>query len=116
MKGFILDMKRFTTVLVTGLVLLCACQGKPGRGTSGARSGLRFSVDTPQIRRMDSLTAAQHRSDSELINKAESAPGINAGSGNFDISTPVGWRRSDTVMGKIRALLMTTSSPNPRFR
>jgi hypothetical protein len=103
-------------VFVSGLVLLCACQGKPGRGTSGAKSGPQFSVDTAQLRRMDSLTAAQRRSDSELINKAESAPGINAGSGNFDINTPAGWQRSDTVMGKIRALLMTTSSPNPRFR
>jgi hypothetical protein len=65
---------------------------------------------------MDSATASQRRADSELLNRADSAPGINAGIGNFDIRTPAGWQRTDTVLGKIRALLLTTPSPNARFR
>jgi hypothetical protein len=110
------DMKRFTTALLSGLVLLYACKGKSGHGPSGQDSSLHFSVDTAQIRQVDSAAARQRRSDSELLSKADSAPGINAGIGNFNISTPAGWRRTDTVLGKIRALLLTTASPNARFR
>jgi hypothetical protein len=109
-------MKRFTTIFFSSLFLLYACKGKSGHGSSRRDSGLPFSVDTAQIRQMDSVTARQRQADSELLNKADSTPGINAGIGNFDITTPAGWRRTDTVLGRIRALLLTTPSPNARFR
>lgn len=65
---------------------------------------------------MDSVAAIQRRSDSELLRKADSTPGINEGAGHFDIRTPSGWRRTDTLMGTIRAVLLSTPSPSISFR
>ena len=117
------DMKRFTTawmtgilLLVTELLLLSACKGKSGHGAHGHDNDLQFSVDTSQIRHMDSLNAMERRSDSELLKKVDSTPGLNEGAGNFDIRTPAGWQRTDTVMGSIRAVLLSTASPSIRFR
>jgi hypothetical protein len=65
---------------------------------------------------MDSAMASERRSDSELLRKADSTPGINEGAGNFDIRTPTGWQRTDTLMGNIKAVLLSTPSPSIRFR
>jgi len=65
---------------------------------------------------MDSASASQRRADSELLRKADSTPGINAGAGNFDIKTPAGWQRTDTLMGNIKAIMLSTPSPSIRFR
>jgi hypothetical protein len=116
-------MKRITTawmtclkLSVTGVLLLSACKGKSGHGGHGQASDIQFSVDTSQIRHMDSVAALQRRSDSELLRKADSTPGINEGAGNFDIRTPSGWQRTDTLMGTIKAVLLSTPSPSIRFR
>ncbi len=106
-------MKRFL-ILITALSLLCACNGKSGHKTGAG--DIQFKVDTSQIRHMDSVAALQRRSDSELLKKAGSTPGINEGAGKFDIRTPAGWRRTDTLMGTIKAVLLSTPSPSIRFR
>ena len=107
-------MKRFSTILITALFLLYACKGKSGHKTDA--SDIQFKVDTSQIRHMDSLNAMERRSDSELLRKADSTPGINMGAGNFDIRTPAGWQRTDTLMGNIKAVMLSTPSPSIRFR
>ena len=107
-------MKRFSTILITVLFLLYACKGKSGHKTDA--SDIQFKVDTSQIRSMDSVMASERRRDSELLRKADSTPGINEGAANFDIRTPVGWQRTDTLMGKIKAVLLSTPSPSIRFR
>jgi hypothetical protein len=106
-------MKRFSTILIT-LFLLYACKGKSGHKADA--SDIQFKVDTSQIRSMDSAMASERRSDSELLRKADSTPGINEGAGNFDIRTPTGWQRTDTLMGNIKAVLLSTPSPSIRFR
>ena len=106
-------MKRFS-IPITALFLLCACKGKSGHKTDA--SDIQFKVDTSQIRHMDSLNAMERRSDSELLRKADSTPGINMGAGNFDIRTPAGWQRTDTLMGNIKAVMLSTPSPSIRFR
>ncbi len=106
-------MNRISTTLISALLLLYACKGKSGHG--GA-SDIQFKVDTSQIRGMDSMMVSQRRSDSELLRKADSTPGNNAGAGNFDIKTPAGWHRTDTLMGTIRAVMLSTPSPSIRFR
>lgn len=101
--------------ILIGFALGCwlpSCHQKPG-GTNHEPS---FSVDTAQIKRMDSITAAQRRSDSNLLRQANNSPGINAGAGKFTIRTPPGWRRIDTLLGNIRAVILDTASPRPGFR
>jgi hypothetical protein len=100
--------------MITALFLFCACKGKSGHKTDA--SDIQFKVDTSQIRHMDSLNAMERRSDSELLRKADSTPGINMGAGNFDIRTPAGWQRTDTLMGNIKAVMLSTPSPSIRFR
>lgn len=95
-------------------LLFAACKRKSGH--KGDAGDIQFKVDTSQIRDMDSVAAIQRRSDSELLRKADSTPGINAGAGNFDIRTPAGWQRTDTVMGNIKAIMLSTPSPSIRFR
>jgi hypothetical protein len=107
-------MKRFSTILIMALVLLYACKGKSGHKADA--SDIQFKVDTSQIRSMDSVSASQRQADSELLRKADSTPGINAGEGNFDIKTPAGWHRTDTLMGNIKAIMLSTPSPSIRFR
>ncbi len=109
-------MKRIITVLTLGLWILCACKGRSDHAKNGQDSGLQFSVDTAQLQRMDSLKAAQRRSDSILLQRANSAPGINAGAGHFYISVPQGWRRVDTLIGNIRAVILDTASSFTGFR
>jgi hypothetical protein len=107
-------MKRFSTILITTLSLLYACKGKSGHKTDA--SDIQFKVDTSQIRSMDSAMASQRRTDSELLRKADSTPGNNAGAGNFDIKTPTGWQRKDTLIGTIKTIMMSTPSPSIKFR
>jgi hypothetical protein len=107
-------MKRFMTALVTCFLLLAACKGKSGHKTDA--SDIQFKVDTSQIRHMDSVMANERQTDSELLRKADSTPGNNAGAGNFDIKTPAGWQRTDTLIGTIKTIMLWTSSPSIRFR
>lgn len=107
-------MKRFSTILITAIFLLYACKNKSGHKTDA--SDIQFKVDTSQIRSMDSANAAQRRTDSELLRKADSTPGNNVGAGNFDIRTPTGWQRTDTLMGTIKTIMLWTPSPSIRFR
>ena len=65
---------------------------------------------------MDSVTAAQRVADSVLMQRASSAPGINAGAGHFEISVPPGWRRVDTLLGNISAVILDTASAFAGFR
>ncbi len=57
--------------------VLAGCKGKKHG------SGLSFSVDTVQIKAMDSMAAAQRRKDSELLKKANGRPGYNAAPGPY---------------------------------
>jgi hypothetical protein len=109
-------MKRIITAMTVGLWMFCACKGRTGQAKNGQDSGLQFSVDTAQLKRMDSMKAAQRLADSVLLQKANSTPGINAGAGHFAISLPAGWRRIDTVMGNIRAVILDTPSTFSGFR
>lgn len=92
------------------LLLVWGCKGREHG------SDVQFKIDTAQIHQMDSMAALQRKMDSDLLHKADSAPGINAGSGKFDIRTPSGWQRTDTVMGNIKAVLLSTPSASSRFR
>jgi hypothetical protein len=109
-------MKRIMTALTFGFWMFYSCHGRSGHGGNGSDSGIRFSVDTAQIRHLDSVAAAQRRSDSILLQKANSTPGINAGAGNFRIAVPGGWRRVDSLLGNIRALILDTASTISGFR
>lgn len=88
--------------------MLCACKGNSDHSN--------FSVDTAQLKHMDSVRAAQRVTDSVLLQKANSAPGVNAGAGHFEISVPPGWRRIDTLLGNIRAVILDTPSSYAGFR
>jgi hypothetical protein len=109
-------MKRIMTALTVGLWILSACKGRSNNGKNGQDNGLQFSVDTAQLKRMDSLKAAQRQSDSILLQRANSTPGINAGAGRFKIDVPQGWRRADTLIGNIRAVILDTASSIAGFR
>lgn len=55
------------------------------------------------------VTACQNRQQAaeEVLKKvAAKAPGLNAGSSNFDIATPAGWTRSDTTLNGVRVTLL----------
>lgn len=51
----------------------------------------------------------------DTLKKIGAAPGLNAGSGNFDITAPTGWSRLDTSLNGVRATLLlapvATSGP-----
>lgn len=102
-------MKRITMPWVLALWLFAACKGK-------GPADPQFRVDTAQLKRNDSLAEAQRRSDSILLRSADSTPGINAGMNRFVVSTPAGWRRTDTLLGNIRALMIDTASTTHDFR
>ncbi|HTR31830.1 MAG TPA: hypothetical protein VMH27_21305 [Puia sp.] len=104
-------MKRILIVCALGS-WLPSCHEKPG----GANLEPSFSVDTVQIKRMDSITAARRRIDSNLLRLANNSPGINAGAGKFTIGIPPGWRHTDTVLGNIRAVMFDTASGRNGFR
>jgi hypothetical protein len=109
-------MKRIMTVMTLGLWVLSACKGRSDHATNGRDTGIPFSVDTAQIKSEDSFAAAQRHSDSILLERANSTPGINAGAGHFLISIPRGWRRVDTLLGQIRAVILDTASSISGFR
>jgi hypothetical protein len=96
--------------LTLGLLMLSACHS--GHGADGTP----FTVDTAQLKHHDSLMAAQRHTDSILLRKADSLPGINAGMNRFTVRTPTGWRRLDTLIGKIRAVMLDTASSIRDFR
>jgi hypothetical protein len=102
-------MKRITLAWVLGLSMFTACKGK-GSGDP------QFTVDTVQLKHNDSLAEAQRRSDSILLHTAAGTPGINAGMNKFAVGTPAGWRRTDTLLGNIRALMLDTASTIHDFR
>jgi hypothetical protein len=109
-------MKLITATWIFGLWMLCACKGRSDHAKNGQDNGIPFSVDTAQLKRMDSVKAAQRQSDSILLERANSTPGINAGAGHFYISVPRGWRRVDTLLGQIRAVILDTASSLSGFR
>lgn len=73
-------------------------------------------VDTTELKHMDSMKSAQRLADSVLIQRANSMPGINAGEGRWEIAIPRGWRRVDTLLGNIRAVILDTPSTFAGFR
>jgi hypothetical protein len=94
--------------MTVGLCIFSACKGKSDHS--------EFAVDTAQLKHMDSARAAQRLADSVLMQRANSAPGINAGAGRFEVSVPRGWRRVDTLLGNIRAVILDTASRFADFR
>lgn len=101
-------MKRILTASCFGISVFCGCHGSSG--------GVQFSIDTAQLRQGDSLAAVRRHSDSVLLRRADSIPGVNAGMDNFEIRSPHGWRRVDTLLGKIRAVMLDTASVVLKFR
>jgi hypothetical protein len=95
--------------------MICSCHGRAG-SKDDKGGGLSFSVDTAALKHLDSTTAAEHRTDSILLRNANSTPGINAGAGNFVVNIPRGWRRTDTLLGNIRAVILDTASTISGFR
>ncbi|HUB59834.1 MAG TPA: hypothetical protein VL978_03970 [Puia sp.] len=107
-------MYRMMTAIALGFLLLSACKGQPGDEKKDG--GLQFAVDTEQLKHMDSMKAAQRLADSVLVQRANNMPGINAGAGRFVIGVPSGWRRVDTLLGNIRAVILDTPSTFAGFR
>lgn len=60
----------------------------------------------------------QVATEKEVENLVKKSKGLNAGSGNFDVTTPDGWERVDTTeMGmKICYLLSPQTDANDQFR
>ncbi|HET6255746.1 MAG TPA: hypothetical protein VFE32_16845 [Puia sp.] len=108
-------MQQSIIAVTLALLLLSACKGRSGHEGS-KDSGLQFSVDTAELKHMDSMRVAERRTDSILQQRADSAPGINAGAGRFIINVPRGWRRVDTLLGVTRAVVIDTASVNSGFR
>ncbi|HLI93912.1 MAG TPA: hypothetical protein VKU83_09890, partial [Puia sp.] len=103
-------MRRCIPVLALGFFLLSGCKAKK------PSSNLSFTVDTAELKAMDSMTAAERRNDSALLKSATQTPGYNAGLDSITFPTPAGWRRYDTALGSIRVLMLDTASSSPRFR
>lgn len=105
------------SLLLLSLAMLStfsACNGSASR--KGKDTAPQFAVDTTQMKRYDSTMVSIRRRDSILLQQAGNTPGINAGNGKFTIKTPPGWKRVDTLLGTIRAVIMDTSSIHPTFR
>src|ERR1700742_2811289 len=109
-------MIRISATWITAACMIYSCHGRSGGTDNNKDSGGQFSVDTAALRHLDSTTAAMRRSDSLLLQQANSTPGINAGAGNFRIDVPRGWRRADTLLGNIRAVILDTASTISGFR
>jgi len=109
-------MKRILGALCIVLWIFSGCNGSSDHGKANKDSGLQFSVDTGQLKHLDSVRVEQRRSDSMLLQNANHTPGINAGAGHFSIGVPRGWRRVDTLLGNIRALVLDTASAISGFR
>lgn len=107
-------MKRILAASCTALSILCACNGSSGR--NGKDTGLSFAVDTAQLKHFDSLAAERRQTDSALLQQAGRTPGINAGAGKFSVGAPRGWRRTDSLVGNIRAVILDTASSRSGFR
>jgi hypothetical protein len=101
-------MKRIITALIVGGWMLSACKGKSDH--------VDFSVDTAQLKHMDSVRAVQRLADSVLMQRANTTPGINAGAGRYELDVPPGWRRVDTLLGNIKAVILDTASTFAGFR
>jgi hypothetical protein len=107
-------MNRILAMVIFGCCILSSCHDRSGSGKKD--NGLPFSVDTGQLKHLDSVAAAERRFDSVLMKQANGSPGINAGAGKFAIRVPPGWRRVDTSLGNIHAIVLDTASANARFR
>lgn len=55
-------------------------------------------------------------STKELMEKASTNPGANAGSSKFDISAPAGWEKKDTLMNGIQITYMLSPTTEGNFR
>jgi hypothetical protein len=106
-------MIRILTIVIFGCCFFCSCHN---RSVGGKKDNVQFSVDTGQLKHLDSVAAAERRFDSVLMEQANSSPGINAGAGKFAVRVPPGWRRVDTLLGNIHAVVLDTASANARFR
>lgn len=95
---------KLVVVLVAAIILFFIFRNKPGTADPAATPG-----------HPDSATA-KPSTDEALLKAAGRSPGINAGAGKFDITTPAGWERKDTVFGGISALMLSTPSSDPGFR
>jgi hypothetical protein len=93
------------------LILGASCKQRADRNHA-SDSALIAAMDTTRLNRQH---AGRLSRDEALLKKAASRPGINAGSGNFDIQTPVGWDRTDTSMDGVKATILLTASSDPRF-
>lgn len=52
----------------------------------------------------------------EVLKQAGSTPGVNAGTGNFDIEAPGGWTKFDTSFSNLKATLLMAPDTSRTFR
>ncbi|MBS1664315.1 MAG: DcrB-related protein [Bacteroidetes bacterium] len=52
----------------------------------------------------------------EVLKQAGSTPGVNAGTGNFDIEAPAGWSKIDTSFSNLKATLLMAPDTSRTFR
>jgi hypothetical protein len=60
--------------------------------------------------------ASKKQSNEEVIKKAAEMPGVNAGTGNFQIMAPAGWTRIDTSLSGLQATLLMSPDMAGGFR
>lgn len=60
--------------------------------------------------------SSKKQTNDEVIKSAAKMPGVNAGSGNFEIEAPSGWTRMDTSMSGLQATLLLSPDMSGGFR
>ena len=106
---------KLIVVLAAAILLFFIFRQKPGTNDPAATSGTASAPNTP-AGTTPASPAAKPSTDEALLKAASHSPGINAGTGKFDINTPAGWQRKDTIFGGISAVMLSTPSSDPTFR
>ena len=81
-------MNKYVAGCLAGLLLVAACKNEPRK---------KPSVE-------------------EVLKAAGNNPGMNAGSGNFEIDAPEGWNKTDTSVSNLKATLLMAPDTSRTFR
>ncbi len=110
---------KLIVVLAAAIILFFIFRQKPGTTDPAATSGTASAATTAAGATQSghpNTAAGKPSADEALLKEASRSPGINAGAGKFDISTPAGWQRKDTIFGGISATMLSTPSSDTGFR
>jgi hypothetical protein len=80
-------MKKSLALLLSALILFAACKNQTDK---------KLSPD-------------------EILKKVSSSPGMNAGTGGFDINVPSGWLKKDTSLNGIKVTLLSSPAVEGQF-